>query len=171
MYVRKYVALGLAILFALSVLLLILRLARPATTAKAPFSFKVSCPDCGKPLPGEGAKCTYCAYLRRTREMTGIGGGPQPHELSPVGKLAIVAGILGLLTGLAFYPELRRFRQQWARANEESWVVRCKKCKRKLRYPASNAGKQGACPGCRATMIFPAEDGKPMPASEPAPSA
>jgi len=38
---------------------------------------------------------------------------------------------------------------------EEYLHVRCV-CQRKLRYPSRSAGRQGRCPGCKRSLVFPA---------------
>lgn len=155
MYFRKYFALGLAILFAFSVVVLVLRVA--TSSQKKTERFTGFCPVCKQALPYEGAKCAYCVFIDR---MKVDGRKPaESSELTAVGKLAIASVILGLLTLLAYLPELRVVYRKWRTSKEETFVVRCTKCRRKLRYFASSAGKQGACPGCREMLTFPAIPG------------
>jgi hypothetical protein len=152
---RKYVALALAAMFAISLLVLVMKVVHSRAKVASIGPSRI-CQTCGRSLPYEGAKCGYCDFQKRMAELN-LPGRPQvvDHELTPVGRIGIAAGILGFLTMLAYLPEIRHLRREWIRRKEETFVLRCKKCKRKLRYFASSAGKQGACPGCRETMMFP----------------
>jgi hypothetical protein len=164
MYFRKYVALAIASLFALCVALLIFRIiAKPEKKSAAA---KGVCPSCGQKLRWEGASCSYCQYLERTKGPGSPGGPGIQSELTPVGKLAIASVVLGLMTLGVYWSDVRRLLRQWFTTPEETLVTRCQKCKRKLRYPVSSIGKTGLCPGCGVKFDFPNAVGKvPIPAA------
>jgi hypothetical protein len=165
MYFRKYFGLAIAGLFALSLLLLIIKIAAPARNNRGGKEMLLVCNQCSKPLPYEGARCSYCKWVEAMRS-AGV-GAPEAHatrELSPVGKLAIASGILGLLTIVAYWPQVRYLIKKWTTKPEQLLTMRCKKCKRKLRYSTSSIGKSGLCPGCGLKFDFPNADGRvPLP--------
>src|SRR5579859_5887835 len=166
MYFRKYFALAIAGMFVLCLLLLVHRLAKSSKPVRA---FSGQCPDCGKKLLREGARCSYCEFLRRARG--DAPDAPAAKELSPVGKLAIASGVLGLMTLGVYWSEARGLIRRWFTAPETTLVFRCRKCKRKLRYPVSSVGKTGLCPGCGVKFDFPDAEGKaPVPSETAAAS-
>jgi predicted amidophosphoribosyltransferase len=148
---RHYVGIFLAGAFILLVTMLTLRLTRTKSDDRVERSGM--CPDCGQPLQREGAPCPYCSY-KKILEHQGV-DTTRKRSLTPAGKLGIAAGVMAVLLIFLYGGQLRSLL--CARVNPAAYrVIRCKGCKRKLRYLKAHAGGYGTCPTCKEKCEFPA---------------
>ncbi len=112
------------------------------------------CPDCGKELPRVGGECGFCK-VQALKEGKGKGGkeaGPRVYTRT---DFVIFGCILFLMVG-GGYLILRStgFKFRRRKRDEPSFYTRCPKCKRKVRYAASQVGRTVLCPTCRWSMTL-----------------
>jgi len=129
---------------------------RPPQPGTEDYHF-MHCPKCGTEFAYNpklaGQPCSHCAPGRHllvpTVDSVGRTGGPP----SPFARM-IVPLLLEVTLLLAAIVYLSR-RPHGSGPEEEYLHVRCV-CQRKLRYPSRSAGRQGRCPGCKRSLVFPA---------------
>jgi hypothetical protein len=113
------------------------------------------CPVCGKELPPialSTGECPYCLLKKggRGRALGGVASEPR-RFLFPAVLIAVFLGLAGTHAVLFFRSRRREVEQE-----EPLCYFKCPGCKRKLRYPARQAGNLGRCPTCRKPVRFPA---------------
>jgi DNA-directed RNA polymerase subunit RPC12/RpoP len=106
---------------------------------------------CGKELPKQfqaSGECPYCKAKPGSKPGAGTwSGGPL--------VTGIFVCIFLLLAGTHLVLFLRERKKTETTDNEPSAYYHCPKCKRKIRYKVSLAGRAGRCPTCSKPILFP----------------
>ncbi len=133
------------------------------TTAAKPGD-STRCPNCNRVLPkGSFGECPYCKLTR----------GPQDAKKAAKEKKEtwttteyLALGCIGFLViggGFLLSRSLKgKFRFSKPQAD---FLIRCGRCRRRVRYFGHQAGKRVLCPGCMWCIELP-----PLSRSQPSPS-
>jgi hypothetical protein len=101
-----------------------------------------------------------------------IGGTAQPRRVSAATKLGIGFGVIAIGVLIVNWGQLRRIMRERRRKRDQLFLwMNCGTCKRRLRYLATSAGKQGLCPKCGGVCNFPALQGIGAGGDTPRPAA
>jgi hypothetical protein len=109
------------------------------------------CAICGKELPTQfqsSGECPYC-LLKQGGKGRSASPGQSRRYLVP----AILIGLFVALVGAHLVIMLRSHKR--GAKEEPVCYFKCPGCKRKLRYPARQAGHVGRCPTCHKHLLFP----------------
>jgi DNA-directed RNA polymerase subunit RPC12/RpoP len=111
------------------------------------------CPNCGRELPpayqGTG-ECPYCAAAHPEDPSAGsIRGSAVSSAAVPI----VLIGLFAILLTVNLVVVVRA--RKAADTPEVVYHTECPKCRRKLRYRESQAGRLAACPLCRRPIVFP----------------
>lgn len=109
------------------------------------------CPDCGRELPRRsGGQCPYCLINDPEKAKK-----PQVSSSARRTTAYVLSGMLTFLVAGNGYLLLRAYRKRRRMEVEPTLTTRCPRCKRKLGYRLSKAGKNVVCPTCRRELTLP----------------
>jgi DNA-directed RNA polymerase subunit RPC12/RpoP len=117
------------------------------------------CPECGREIPRSmGGECPYCKMLQG-------GGGKGAGKATEVRRFTPTDGVLLFLMvflagggGYLLYRSSGR-KVRRPKPEEPTFYLHCPNCKRKVRYSASQVGRDVLCPTCRHTLSLPVPRG------------
>jgi hypothetical protein len=155
---RKPVFIFLAVLFVVLAGGTFLYLNRPARGINKRPQIAGICPECGQKFPRTAEECPFCRYKHAAERS--IGAGAAPRRVSAATKLGIGFGVIAIGVLIVNWGQLRRIMRERRRKRDQLFMwMNCANCKRRLRYLATSAGKQGLCPKCGGICNFPAVQG------------
>jgi uncharacterized paraquat-inducible protein A len=111
------------------------------------------CPDCGKEISSRmGGECPYCK-MTQAREGKPKSGPAQRFTRTHAVLLALIVFLLFGGGYLLIRSGTFKFRRR--KPSEPTYHTRCPHCKRRIRYFASQVGRQVLCPTCRWALTAP----------------
>jgi hypothetical protein len=111
------------------------------------------CPDCGREMPrGSVGECPFCK-LAQSRGEKGKGEKSARGGRFTTTNYVIFGCILFLAFGGGYLMWRSTAQYRKGRKREvATYRTRCPKCKRRVRYTASQIGRTVLCPTCRYTL-------------------
>jgi hypothetical protein len=111
------------------------------------------CPNCGRMLPnGAGGECPFC---KLTKGPLGAKKDAETARGRWTNTDFVVLGCVGFLAAGGAFLLSRSFKFKWIRRTGPTFVTRCPKCKRKVRYFRQQAGRRVLCPACMWELTLP----------------